>query len=148
MTIEELQAISEKCQTDAEFLGHLEVRRVWWKAIGHERFMHIWQLVCTHNNGDVWSCSKCHTAYIDQTSTPFECDVPDRIPWFLPEAVERLREKVVENGCVHEKADRLRRAANLVCSVGEWAWVGHIAHDTPRQRFLIFAATLGAVEVQ
>jgi hypothetical protein len=33
-TLDQLKAISEACETDVEFLRHVEVRRAYWKCLG------------------------------------------------------------------------------------------------------------------
>jgi len=72
------------------------------------------------------------------------CPVPDHIPGSLPDAVERLREKVEENwydlpGWVRHPTFLNEKVGRLT---GREQWDNHYLLDTPRQRFVVFAEVL------
>ena len=142
MTIDELKAISEQCQTDAEFLAHSGVVQAYWLAMRKDTFAHDVDILLREGATEytylnqVWGCTKCravccgmdHDESVDICDWGEQaCSVPDPIPGSLPDACEQLRVKVAEKW---HTSSGIRTIP--LCDVS----------TTPRDRFLIFAAAL------
>lgn len=137
MTLTELRSISTACKTDADFLSHPEVRRVWWRAMGQNDGGHTMTPYGKASPGRYF-CSRCGNDEIQADLDP--CSIPGS----LANAVEQLRKRVISS---RKKTKTRAVAETMERPVREVdAWLAMEA--SLQQRFVVFAAALGAVEVQ
>lgn len=143
MTLDELKAISDACKTDAEFLEHVDVRRVYWRALGHEG---LWE----HDWG-ADACKKCllQKEYVDFYERGVSvCNSPDPISGSLADAAEALRAKVAEE--YNEERGYCRGYMPVAAAVNKTIRKFHrlaYLRDTALDRFFVFVEALGAVDM-
>lgn len=171
MTLTELKAISGSCRTDGKFLANAEVRRVWWRALGdvgpwkHDGFTPALNVQMQLATKGCWprqfscECAKCHKwlevnldadhdiplevpmgKFLPRYFENDSCTAPGLIPGSLADAVEQMRAKVVEKW--NDDAEMRNTFFAGSAGLGD----DYILH-TPRERFMVFAAALHAVEV-
>ena len=126
--------------SDAEFLAHPEVRRVYWKCMGQEGpWKHQW-INTGDDRLDCWECKR--RKHADPRRPDLTCDAPS-IPGSLPDAVEQLRAKVVAG----RKKSAARRAAEKVGDKSSACVDSWLAFAGPKEAFTTFAMALGALEI-
>jgi hypothetical protein len=135
MTLTELKQFSEQCKTDAEFLEHLEVMLVYWKAMRHIDNGHSRNTM----TGVCYNCGKHWMVFKDEACI---------IQCFLADAVENLRVNVMVMW--HDPA--VYRSGYLAAEKLGWFEAcdnlrAMVVSTTLRDRFMVFAAALQAVEV-
>lgn len=146
MLLGELRSVLDNCVTDAEFLAHPEVRRAYWRIMEPDREMfieHDWYEI----SKGFRRCLRCGVVKCADPENHQNrgCTFVPDIPGSLADAAEVLRAKVADiwfrDVIDATTAPFLRRWRDLI---GEHQ---QLALDTARERFLVFAAALGAVEV-
>ena len=142
MNIQQLQALSDSIKDGREFLAHPLTREIWWGIVepGHKsshRFADIgWLDGEGPDQSEKRFCTICRKWF--PAGQVAGCVEIDPVPGSLADAVEKLREIVVERlgvdlngGCV---APQCLLDLKPLCSA--------------RTRFIIFAVAAGGVEME